>query len=46
MLLFHSSHSQNHIELVIINKEPLFYSYHEGPFIPTMRVLLCGNSVF
>ena len=31
---------QNNLELVIINKEPIFYSYHGGPYVPTMRVLL------
>ena len=35
--------SQNNLELVIINKEPIFYSYHGGPYVPTMRVLLQGT---
>lgn len=31
--------SQDHIQLVIVNKEILFYNYHDGPFYPTLRVL-------
>ncbi|KAK8827999.1 hypothetical protein WA556_004630 [Blastocystis sp. ATCC 50177/Nand II] len=31
---------QNHLELIIVNKEPIFYSYHDGPYLPTLKVLL------
>ena len=35
--------SQNHIEIVIVNNKPLFYSVRDGPFFPVMRVLLRGS---
>lgn len=35
--------SQNNLELIIVNKEPIFYSYHGGPYLPTMKVLLRGT---
>ena len=38
--------SQNRIELVIVNKQPIFYSAGDGPYYPTMRILLRGNAHF
>ena len=38
--------SQNHIEIVIVNNKPIFYSVRDGPFFPVMRVLLQGLLFF
>ena len=26
-----------------MNKEPIFYSYHDGPYLPSLKVLLRGE---
>lgn len=32
-------HSQNHIQIVTLNKEPLFFCERDGPYYPTLRLL-------
>ena len=31
--------SQEHVTLVIIDKEPLFFNHRDGPYMPTLRLL-------
>ncbi len=31
--------SQEHVTLVVVNKEPLFFNHRDGPYMPTLKVL-------
>ena len=31
--------SQNHLNLVLVNNVPLFFSVRDGPYMPTLRLL-------
>lgn len=37
--LFFCSCSQNHLNLVVVNNVPLFFSVRDGPYMPTLRLL-------
>ena len=45
-LFTHAHHSRDHIEVVAVKNEMLFFKQRDGPYMPTLRLLHKCESFF